>query len=675
MNGLIVVANMTVTNGTNGLFTFVINSSVQVINTNTILQFRWIAPSSYYNSTGVNAPQNQFGLFLKSLTVNMAIVSVSQGSFTLTNQTISGEIPSVWFTGKSHQNLTISIQVTSALDNSVITFGQVNMLYENGSNIVCNETVTAGSDGLFTFVINSSLQVIDTNTILQFMWIAPNSYYNSTGVTDPQNQFGLRLLSFILSIDWISVGIILTGFALLAIVYFSVMYRVAIPRRKERHNRLAKISSAFEDAANIQNVMVIHKASGTCLFFKATGKSSIDPDLITGFLTAIQSFGAEISGSKSLEELTWQDYQLLLGEGNLIRVALVLASKASPILKSLVPQFVSRFEAVYGSALQSWRGDLTAFRSGTKVVDEVFDTSIILPHKLSDVPAKPKSSLGRVMLDIVKSITKERNYFFLATLLSEAIDKTKRSYGEIIAAIQELRLAQILVPVDVDMLEKKREITQDDISAIQQRVAGITFLSPEEKGKLVNDLAQLRPDEREATLSSMVIMGSLKSATEESIRTGSAKPVQSQAAAQSGASLDSKVSVDLQTIKTKKTALNMIKSLEKAAAKNIKSYIYKDAISCFETAELVATQWNMKSLVEDLRHKKIETSIHDLEYRQGLVLKEAKEAEKKKEVKLAISKYMEAANLSSSLFKLGVSTEDKKMREYIKKAELLKKSS
>jgi len=674
-NDASIVTNLTMAAGSNDLFTFIINSSVQVINNVTTLQFRWIAPNSNYVNTTAGDPKYRFGLLLNAWGVNMTLVSMTQGTTLLANQTISSEIPSVWFSGNPHENVTIVIRVNNAINSSLIAFGQVNMLYKNGLLVVANLTATAGNNSLFTFVIPSSMQVIDTDTVIQFQWIAPNSYYNSTVANATQYQFGLRLRSLYSEINWLAFALILAALAMVGIVYNGVMYRIVIPRRKERHNLLAKISSAFEDAANIQNVMVIHKASGTCLFFKAMGKSSIDPDLITGFLTAIQSFGAEISGSKSLEELTWQDYQLLLGEGNTIRVALVLASKASPILKSLVPQFVSRFESVYGPALKSWRGDLTAFRDGSKIVDEVFDTSIILPHKVADVPIRPKSSIGRMIMDIVKSITKERNYFFLATLLSEAIDKTKRPYGEIIAAIQELRLAQILVPIDIDMLEKKKEITQQDISLIQQRVAGVTFLSAEEKAKLVNDLAQLRPDEREATLSSMLIMGSLQSATEQSNRTGGTLPSPHPPASQTGASLDSKVSVDLQSIKTKKSALKMIKSLENAAAKNIKNFQYKDAISCYETAELVATQWNMKAVVQDVRHEKIDASIRDLEYRQGVVLNEAKNAEKRKEVKLAISKYMEAANLSSSLFKLGVSAEDKKMREYIKKAELLKKSS
>jgi 23S rRNA maturation mini-RNase III len=53
----------------------------------------------------------------------------------------------------------------------------------------------------------------------------------------------------------------------------------------------------------------------------------------------------------------------------------------------------------------------------------------------------------------------------------------------------------------------------------------------------------------------------------------------------------------------------------------------------------------------------------------------AKNAEKTGDKATAIQKYQEAANYSSALFKLGISTEDKKMREFIKKAEQLKKAN
>ncbi|NMC03896.1 MAG: hypothetical protein GYA24_01730, partial [Candidatus Lokiarchaeota archaeon] len=365
----------------------------------------------------------------------------------------------------------------------------------------------------------------------------------------------------------------------------------------------------------------------------------------------------------------WQDYQLVLGEGELIRVALVLASKASTILKGLVPQFVAKYEALYQDKLRNWRGDLTSFRDSIKLIDQVFDTSIILPHKRSDLPIKPRSALAKQIYDVAGALTKERDYFFIATLLSESITKTKRAYGEIIAAIQELRQDEILVHIDIESLEKKKELTQQEVVSLQQRVAQITFLNPDEKAKLLQDLMRMSPNEREASLSSMMIMTQLQSATSRSIHGGEGTP------AAPGGEVTSKVSVASASIQTKKAALNQIKNLEKGAKVCLKNFQYEEAIKNYEQAELIASQWDLKDELAELTHNKIDATTRDYQYRQAVVLAEAKNAEKVGDKATAIQKYQEAANYSSALFKLGISTEDKKMREFIKKAEQLKKAT
>ena len=571
------------------------------------------------------------------------------------------------YVGNSLKNLTILVAVNNSLDSTPMPLGTLNLLYLSGTSVLFNTTV-ADVNGICTIVLPISVtgQLTETDLYFKLQWIAPSSNYNATTAS---TVFTVRFSSPLANIDWFSVAIVLIMILLVAVLYNVVLRKVVIPRKLERHNFLAKISSAFEDAANIQNVLVIHKASGTCLFFKAYGKSSLDPDLITGFLTAIQSFGAEMSGNKSLEELTWQDYQLVLGEGALIRVALVLASKASGILKGLVPQFVAKYEASYKDKLANWRGDLTSFRDSVKVINDVFDTAIILPHKRSDMPVTPRSSLAKKIMEVAGTLTKDRDYFFIATLLSESIERTKQNYSEIIAAIQELRKDNILIPIDIESIEKKKEITQQEVVNLQQRVAQIPFLNPDEKAKLIQDLVKMPAEEREATLGSMTVMSQLQSATSQSIRAGEPGGVQSKQAG----TITSQVPANIAGIKNKNEAMSRIKNIDKSAKICLKNYEYEGAIKLYEESEAIAAQWNLKSMITEITHKKIDASARDIEYKQTVVLSDARNAEKQGDNATAIQKYTEAANYSSSLFKLGISTEDKKMREYVKKAEALKK--
>jgi hypothetical protein len=612
-----------------------------------------------------NVNRTTMGVTIDPVAVQLTVVSRSQDGVPLV-------LSAGLYEGLVSKNFTIVIGVQNVLNNEWVLFtgGSLNITYSTDEGIIYTTVVGDADDstldGRYTVLIDSQL-LVEKAAYLNYTWSdtsTTQNYINST-----KGSFLVKFKSVIFAIKWNQLIILIVLLVAIPIIYTSVMKKVIVPRRQERHNFLAKISSAFEDAANIQNVLVIHKASGTCLFFKSYGKTAVDPDLITGFLTAIQSFGAEMSGNKAMEELTWQDYQLVLGEGELIRVALVLASKASMILKTLVPQFVAKYEATYADKLRNWRGDLTSFRDSIKLINEVFDTSIILPHKRSDLPIKPRTPLARQIYDLAGVLTRERDYFFIATLLSESIEKTKRSYGEIIAAIQELREDEILVHIDIESLEKKKEMTQQEVVSLQQRVAQISFLNPDEKAKLLQDLMRMSANEREASLSSMMIMTQLQSATTQSIHGGGAPQ------AASGGAVTSRVSVASASIQTKKAAQSQIKSLDKNAKICLKNFQYEEAIKGYEQAEIIASQWDLKEDLVELTHKKIDATTRDYQYRQAVVIAEAKNAEKGSDVATAIHKYQEAANYSSALFKLGISTEDKKMREFIKKAEQLKKGS
>nr|MDO8118864.1 hypothetical protein [Candidatus Sigynarchaeota archaeon] len=250
---------------------------------------------------------------------------------------------------------------------------------------------------------------------------------------------------------------------------------------------------------------------------------------------------------------------------------------------------------------------------------------------------------------------------------------------EIIAEIQMLRADEILIPIDIDAMEKRKAATQQDIAAIQQRVSTITFLSPEEKAKLVHDLAEMNPEEREATLSSMMIMGQLQSTTSQAVRGPTAggppgAPGPKLKLNFPEATVASKVSVDLTKIQNKKAAVKTVKDLQKKAEMNLKNFQYQDAIRFYEAAEIVTNEWQLKDLESEVIHEKIDATTKEIQYKQVVVVGEAKAAEASGDKQTAITKYKEAANLSSQLFKLGMQNEDKNVREYMKKAELLRRS-
>ncbi|MFW9782656.1 MAG: hypothetical protein ACFFFB_10280, partial [Candidatus Heimdallarchaeota archaeon] len=297
--------------------------------------------------------------------------------------------------------------------------------------------------------------------------------------------------------------IIIIGAALAVAAGSVAVYRgVVVPKKREKSRILKEVKTIFDDAINLEHVLVLYKGTGTCIYFKSFGSDEIDPELISGFISAICSFGKDLVCQEELNEITYGDKMLLLSDGEYIRVALVLSKKASIILRRNLMDFIDEFEKEYGIELPGWRGQLNIFRDVGKLIDEVLSTSIILPHEItyefSSVKAL-KNPHSKDVLKIASSLMKEseRNFFFVATLLKEAAEKTHKDTAEIFMGIKELRDKKMLIPIELGVIEGQ-PISQPELNLINQKVTSLTNLTPEEKQKLVNDLSQLNPVEREA---------------------------------------------------------------------------------------------------------------------------------------------------------------------------------
>jgi hypothetical protein len=294
--------------------------------------------------------------------------------------------------------------------------------------------------------------------------------------------------------------------------------------------------------------------------------------------------------------------------------------------------FINVFEKSYASKLPNWRGQLNTFRSAGGIVDEVLSTSIILPHeityKFSNVKALKKPH-SKDVLKVANNLMKDsdRNFFFIATLLKEATEKTNKDTAEIFMGIKELRDKKILLPIEIGVIEAQ-PISQQELSLINQKVAGLVNLSQEEKQKLVNDLAQMGPAEREAYFASLMEHHEIVSAPIEE------KP---------GAAL----------IDNEKSAKKEISKLKKIAKTARKEKDYEKTINISQNAAKIATSWELTGELEVLNEFLRSTKIEDLKTKMKTLEKEAKLAAKEEKYNEAAQKYKMSSKIASEIFKLG----------------------
>jgi hypothetical protein len=447
--------------------------------------------------------------------------------------------------------------------------------------------------------------------------------------------------------DLIPYLIAIGAVAVVAVASIATYRGVIAPKKKEKQRILTEVKTIFDDAINLEHILVLYKGTGTCIFFKSYGSEQIDPELIGGFLSAVSSFGREMATQESLNEISYGDKMLLLADGDLIRVALVLGKNASLILRRHLKEFISTFEKTYSDVLPNWRGQLNYFRNAGLIVDDLLNTSIILPHQISYDFSSVKDLKNPHSKDILKVAQScceeaEREFFFIATLLKDASEMTNKDTAEIFMGIKELRDKKMLIPIEISAIEAQ-PISQQELNLINQKVVALPNLTNEEKQKLVQDLAQLGPIEREAYLTSLTKQAQIVTA-----------PI--------------KTTVEGLDVDNKKSAKKGIKELLKRGkiAEGKKDHL--KAIELFESAAILASNWELTDdyvKIEEIIRK---TKIEDLKEKKVNLEKEAKSAVKAKSYAEAAAKYKYASKMASEIFKLGDTAMTKEVKRLTNKS-------
>jgi hypothetical protein len=361
-----------------------------------------------------------------------------------------------------------------------------------------------------------------------------------------------------------------------------------------------------------------------------------------------------MDSQEALNQIQYGDKTLLLADGKFIRVALVLDKEASIILRQHLKEFIDKFEKKYANALPDWRGQLALFRDAGPIVDNIFHTSIILPHEVVYDITKVKvlkNPHSKDVLRIANTLitTSKRKFFFIATLLVEATDKTGKDKAEVFMGIKELRDNNILIPIEISAIEKP-SITQQELNLIKQQLKDLPNLSEEEIQQLVNNLAQMNPAEREAYLASRKKQAEIITA-----------PIRSKAG-----------TIVIDNAKSAKKEVNKLKKLARSAMK--RKNIEK-SIGIYQNAAVIATNWDLTKEFEELEDTIRIIRIEDLRGKMKVLESEAKVAAKGEDYAEAAQKYRLASQAASEIFKLGITEMTKEVKRLTNKSKEFEKLS
>lgn len=122
-------------------------------------------------------------------------------------------------------------------------------------------------------------------------------------------------------------------------------------------------------AENFKSLIIIDKETSLSIYNYS--KEQVEDQLISGFLSAMDSFVENLSGKSSLEEINYQGFMINAAEGNKIKIIAILSKATSRAFKERLKTLTTFFEDKFSS-------ELIVFK-------KTADQSIFKRHEIDDL--------------------------------------------------------------------------------------------------------------------------------------------------------------------------------------------------------------------------------------------------------------------------------------------------
>ena len=219
----------------------------------------------------------------------------------------------------------------------------------------------------------------------------------------------------------------------------------------------------FEDLTNLlsfEHILILHKNSGICLFGFSTTMLQIDPQLVSGFLTAISGLFSELKDEKVknrtvirefTEEIADRSFHIIFVEGKNSGTALILDRnpKFKNRLKKRMREFVYSFEGRFEKILDKFIGELDPFMEAIHLLDYYLGLSLLGPFRLDY--QKEEKMQEKQIFNIIKEQIDQLAYtegLFIREIVNESLFNSDKSRSEIIEIIIDFYRNKIILPND-----------------------------------------------------------------------------------------------------------------------------------------------------------------------------------------------------------------------------------
>lgn len=247
----------------------------------------------------------------------------------------------------------------------------------------------------------------------------------------------------------------------------------------------------FLDVLNIKHIVLLAKDSGLPIIDYPISGAGVDIELLSGFIQANITFSESstvinhntgFEQKKVFYEFQYHNFNILLKNGEFLRVAMVLDNKASDSLKNLVTDFLIDYEGRYLDKIGALvRTGMLEFDHTIDFFIDTFNIKLVFPHVLTHtflpgvLEEIEKNPIQKAVVDLARELLASKQFFFLINLIDEVQKIVHIGANRILYEIHQLIDKEVIIPTTIETAENSISNFQESKAT---RIANNELISP-----------------------------------------------------------------------------------------------------------------------------------------------------------------------------------------------------
>jgi len=247
----------------------------------------------------------------------------------------------------------------------------------------------------------------------------------------------------------------------------------------ERHLQVERESiwRKFLDVLNIRHVLIMDKDSGLKLLNYSISGTGLDSDLLSGFIQANITFsesedvaqnGAKYMKNPQFYEFQYQNFNILLKNGEFVRLCLILDHRASDSMRSDVLKFMREYEELFHDEITTFQssGVFKADNMEEYLID-TFNIKLVFPMSLAqNIPPNEleeinSNQIQKAILTLANEFLASKAFFYINNLLNRVKQIVNLESNVILYEIYKLIEKNIIITTNLESVMSNLEMQQE----------------------------------------------------------------------------------------------------------------------------------------------------------------------------------------------------------------------